>query len=373
MRVNKKVTILLICTNSDESGAPKHVESIINELHHFYNFCFVYGGQSGPMVKRLKKKKIKTIQIKELKSNIDLKSDLKSFLKLYKIVKLLKPSLIHCHSSKAGLISRFNSFITNTPCIYTCHGWSWRGLNIFKAFLAWFFEFIASFIPTSSYIFVSKATLKEGINKLGYRINNKSKVIYNGTPVKESSLVKKQKDDHINIIMVARIDISKDHKTLLKAFNLLPSKYKLSFVGKGSNSIKFIKEAELLAKDKFEDIKFIGITSNIDYFYKKSDVLVLSSFFESHPLSIIEAMSYGLGIVASNIPGINELIIHDFNGYLFSPKDEKNLSIFLQKISDIKIRQRFRENCLNMHKKVFTLKKMSQEINTQYKNIINKN
>ena len=178
------------------------------------------------------------------------------------------------------------------------------------------------------YIFVSN-NFKEGINKPVIELLIKE-VIYNGTPVKESSLVKQQKDDHINIIMVARIDISKDHKTLLKAFNLLPSKYKLSFVGKGSNSIKFIKEAELLAKDKFEDIKFIGITSNVDYFYKKSDVLVLSSFFESQPLSIIEAMSYGLGIVL-NIRGINELIIHDFNGYLFSPKDEKNLSIFYKK------------------------------------------
>ena len=42
--------------------------------------------------------------------------------------------------------------------------------------------------------------------------------------------------------MPAKVDRSKDHETLLKAFNILPSNYELVFLGEGTNSMEFKKK-----------------------------------------------------------------------------------------------------------------------------------
>jgi glycosyltransferase involved in cell wall biosynthesis len=59
---------------------------------------------------------------------------------------------------------------------------------------------------------------------------------------------------------------------------------------------------------------------------------VLSTNYEGHPLVILEAMTLGLPIVASNISSIPELITNGINGLLVNPKDPSGLAMALEKI-----------------------------------------
>lgn len=55
------------------------------------------------------------------------------------------------------------------------------------------------------------------------------------------------------------------------------------------------------------------------------DILVQPSYFEAQSISILEAMSYGLAILASNVGGIPSIVKNEFNGLLFSPGNKHEI------------------------------------------------
>jgi glycosyltransferase involved in cell wall biosynthesis len=67
---------------------------------------------------------------------------------------------------------------------------------------------------------------------------------------------------------------------------------------------------------------------------RKHDVLVLPSMTEGLPLVLIEAMSQGLPVVASNVGGVPEIVIHERTGLLVPPMDVGALYSAIERILD---------------------------------------
>ena len=61
---------------------------------------------------------------------------------------------------------------------------------------------------------------------------------------------------------------------------------------------------------------FLGTGQDITELLHKSDLFVLISDWEGLPLSILEAMRCGLPIIASDVGGVKEAVVHSENGYL---------------------------------------------------------
>ena len=89
-------------------------------------------------------------------------------------------------------------------------------------------------------------------------------------------------------------------------------------------------------------VKFLSIDNQVMFldmipieempdFYSSADILCLPSIHEGFPLSIVEALSSGLIIVASKTGGIPEVIKEDENGFLIKPKNIEELSLKLLK------------------------------------------
>ncbi len=66
-------------------------------------------------------------------------------------------------------------------------------------------------------------------------------------------------------------------------------------------------------------IDFIGHVENIKETYRAADVFVLPSYREGYPLSIQEAMSSGLPVIATDVPGCRECVTDYVNGILVPP------------------------------------------------------
>ena len=62
-------------------------------------------------------------------------------------------------------------------------------------------------------------------------------------------------------------------------------------------------------------VEFLG-AKNIKEVYKRSDFLILLSNYEALPLTIIEALTHGIPCVASDLGGVDELIVNKFNGLI---------------------------------------------------------
>lgn len=131
-----------------------------------------------------------------------------------------------------------------------------------------------------------------GINK------DKINLIPNGVKAKEYKKIKKIK----NILFVGRIIKEKGVFELCKAFVKLKKDFKditLTIVGDGPES-KFLSE--------FREINYVGKKNNIENYYKKSDLLILPTYFrEGLPNVVLEAMSFGVPVVSTPVGSLIDI------------------------------------------------------------------
>lgn len=166
---------------------------------------------------------------------------------------------------------------------------------------------------------------KELSRDLSILINRNVKTIYNPCFTGLKKRVTKKKNKHFSILNIGRLEMQKDHFTLLKAINLSKFKKKihLTIVGYGSNKVgleKFAKLNEINLKIFTKKEKLIN-------FYKKNDLFVFTSIYEGLPTVMVEAASYRLPIISSNFKsGSKEILNNGKGGFLFNKKNYKELS-----------------------------------------------
>jgi L-malate glycosyltransferase len=139
--------------------------------------------------------------------------------------------------------------------------------------------------------------------------------------------------------IVAALRPEKSIKTLIEAFACLRNQsHTLVIVGDGPG-----KEAlKALARrvGVFERTTFAATTADVLAWYRRIDVFVLPSINESFSNSLMEAMACGCAVVASNVGGNPELIVHGQNGLLFEPANVNSLACALESIlGDAVLRQ----------------------------------
>lgn len=129
----------------------------------------------------------------------------------------------------------------------------------------------------------------------------------------------------LSLLFVGRLSKEKGIDVLLKALVPLGG-YHLSIAGSGA-------EREFLEHQSKElgisnDISFLGNVQWGEPLFElmgKSDLLILPSYSEGLPLVILEAMSFGVPVIASNVGGIPEIVKNGENGYLFNAGDHQEL------------------------------------------------
>ena len=80
-----------------------------------------------------------------------------------------------------------------------------------------------------------------------------------------------------------------------------------------------------LAKESGVDrnIRFIGWIDDVNEIFSMIDLFVLPSLSESLPVSIIEAMSFGIPVVATDVGGVPEIVADGETGYIISSTDRE--------------------------------------------------
>ncbi len=125
------------------------------------------------------------------------------------------------------------------------------------------------------------------------------------------------------IFLPARLEEEKNHQSLIRAIATLPDVVCV-FAGEGSleKELRALSE-QLGVADR---VRFLGHRDDVPSLMAYADVFVLPSLSEGMPLSLLEAMAAGTPVVASNIPGINEVIDDQRTGLLVAPQDPDALA-----------------------------------------------
>ena len=165
---------------------------------------------------------------------------------------------------------------------------------------------------------------------------NKVKVVQNCVNVKDfcdrtdSALLKsilKNNEEKPIVLTVARLSKRKGNGYLIEAATMVPEAIFL-FAGDGTEWTNLENQAREL--NIAERVVFLGQRNDIPELLNACDLFVLPSLQEGLPLSILEAMAASKPVIASDIEGVNEIIINGQNGFLVPPA---NASALAEKIN----------------------------------------
>lgn len=134
-------------------------------------------------------------------------------------------------------------------------------------------------------------------------------------------------------LYLGEINQRKNVKFLVEFFSKHPE-YKLWIVGGGTG--KYYEDVQAQVKN-INNITMWGRTNNPDQFYKKADYLVSASCSEGLPMMVLEALSYGLPVILSDIPSHRETLINSLCGELYRLNDEQCLDKAILKVTNMNL------------------------------------
>jgi len=139
--------------------------------------------------------------------------------------------------------------------------------------------------------------------------------------------------DNVQLLLqVSSFQGAKDQPTLIRALQHLPETIKLMLAGDGYRK----EECTALAKELglSHRVLFLGIRMDIPQLLKTADIVVLSSKYEGLSLSSIEGMAAGKPFIASDVPGLTDIV--GGAGILFPFEDDRQLALEIKKLFDDK-------------------------------------
>ena len=362
MAFKNKKKILIVCSNSDISGAPFQVINLFNYFRKKFNVAMILGGKGEILSYASSTKNI--FLIKEMKSNINLYDDILSFIKLKNLIKIINPDLIHTHCSKASFLTRIIN-LRRRPLIYTIHGWGFS-LNhkVYITIIIFFIEYVLK-IFVNAFIFLNKIDIKKGSLFLGI---NKNKSYFINILLSKLK-IKKKKSKKLTITTIARYSYQKDYKTFFQSVNGLGCN--IQCIGHATNSKNIKNLAKKYCKDSYKDIKFLGNVHSISDFYNNTDIFVLTSLYEGMPACILEAMKIGLPIVSSNVGGIGQFITNNKNGYLLEPRNVIGFRKKIKKLlNNAGLRLKISVNNISKFKTQYSSKQVYSKTETIYRELL---
>lgn len=371
---NKKVCYVI--TLPDLGGAQSHVYEIMSGMKQYGYEAVLLVGKRGWLTEKADELGIKTYVIESMVREISPLKDLRAIYEIRSILLKEKPSLVHCHSSKAGIVGRIAARLCNIPNVFTAHGWAFTdGVQPEKRFLYRNIEKLVGYI-TDNIICVSEYDLDLGRKYLPAHAD-KMTAIHNCIPDVAPNLIrdweKDQKHDCLNCVVVARFTKQKRNIEILYIVRELLNagkNIKVTFVGDGSdfNKAKMVADELQLG----ESVVFLGARTDVAELLPKFDVFLLLSNWEGFPISIIEAMRAGLPVIASDVGGVKEAVQDGVNGYLVDA-DDINLMQILSRLAECYEDM----SCLGTqgrrsYLKYFTVRNMLENISYAYRNVLRK-
>ncbi len=248
-----------------------------------------------------------------------------------------------------------------------------KGMTNLLVKLGWKYSnlyYNAANLVTSPSIYTQKMLIKNNIK-------TKSIVIPNGISVPISTPKDlAQHERGKTCLYVGRISKEKNITILVEAFDLVHKKIpaaKLTIVGNGPDLKKITK---LVEKKNLQNI--ITLTGKIPYekllespLYRESTLFVTASTSENQPMSLLEAMSFGLPIVAVGKRGIPELINN--NGLLCKNGTPKELATHMITILENPKKAQAMSQAALRNAKKFTISHVATQFEKIYQDLMTKN
>ena len=178
--------------------------------------------------------------------------------------------------------------------------------------------------------------------------------------------------DNYVVGMVARMFPQKDHATFLRAAKIVVGQLKevrFLLVGDGPIFGRVRQMAQELGLS--QHVVFTGAQSKAADFIRAMDVIVLTSkTAEGHSNALIEAGMLGIPIIATNVPGNDELVENNATGLLVQPQNPVELAEKIMLMSHPRQRQQMGAKAERIFERRFSRQRMVESYQEIYEKLI---
>lgn len=362
--------IAYVITLPDLGGAQSHLYEVMVNIRGYGYKPFLITGRKGWLTEKINTMGIDCYIVPDLIRPISPIHDGKAVKQIKEILQQEQPVLVHCHSSKAGIIGRIAAHICHISTVFTAHGWAFTdGVNPLKRKIYAFIENLVGYW-TDRIICVSEYDRRLGMSYLSAH-KGKMLTIHNciqDLPDCVRDWKKNPVGEVIKIIVVARFSPPKKNIQILHLLReMLDKGLKLSvtFVGDGPQLALAKKEARKLKLEN--EAVFLGSRTDVCNLMPEFDLFLLLSNWEGFPISILEAMRAGLPVIASDVGGVNEAVTEK-TGIVIKNDGEliKIIKIF---VSEKRMFEDLGVSGRNLYLNQFTSQVMMRQINDVYREV----
>jgi glycosyltransferase involved in cell wall biosynthesis len=331
MKMNEQ-KILIIITLFSIGGATETVVSLATGLKkRGYNVDIVTGRalkDEGDMFTEAEKLGLNVIIVEELVRDINLLNDFKALLKLLKIIKNGKYSIIHTHSSKAGVLGRFAAWIANAPVIlHTIHGLPYHNYQaraLTKSYIL--IEKICAMI-SSKIISVTYAIVRNCVSN-GISTQEKFVVIRSGLELENYKVNlncrKEMREKYgfnkqdIVAAVISRIAPLKGHEYIIelaKKTKINDLRIKYFLIGDGESGLAI---RSMIKENSLENsVKCCGMVSpdEIPNMISAADFIIHPSLREGLARVLFQSIIMNKKVITFDLDGVDEVIVDGISGY----------------------------------------------------------
>ncbi|OXI18054.1 glycosyltransferase [Burkholderia sp. AU15512] len=249
----------------------------------------------------------------DMAREVSVKQDLRSVRALARSLRDCKPTAIHLHSSKAGVLGRIAARIAapNAKVLYSPHGLSFlrRDVSRMKQYAYLSFERIAAHIG-GTIVACSGSELAE----IRGKVRAKSTVLVeNGVDVAEIPPRRMRDDRKVVIGMSGRASYQKNHQAFVRLADMLHDA-DVEFLWIGGNAAEIPDPGQrgaIVCSGWIPRARALALTAELD-------IYVQTSRWEGMPVALIEAQVAGIPAVVTDVVGNRDVVIHGVTGYVAS-------------------------------------------------------
>ena len=365
---NSKIKILLVTSRADHGGGPKHISLLLKYLVDEFDFYIAcpkdepYFNIFSDLVGQGK-----IIQIPHRAFTF---TDL---TRLNYVIKKNNINIVHSHGKGAGVYGRLLSRKSKIKCIHTFHGIHIGQYNFISKFLYLRFEkYLSKF--TNKFITVSESEKNEVIS-LNISGLNKISLISNGVEIPgkkvNAGVLSKER---LKLVTISRFDFAKNSEFIISIFNEIKkkemlNKFEMQFIGDGPEleKIKHLSEQNGLSYN----FKFTGFVNSTAEHLVDSFCYISTSRWEGLPIGIMEAMSVGLPVIATNVSGNRDLVEHSVNGFLYdSDKPGEAANYIIELAGNIEKWKQYSANAISKIEENYSAEVMAEKTKQLYLNTL---
>ncbi|MBW6516385.1 MAG: glycosyltransferase family 4 protein [Candidatus Cloacimonetes bacterium] len=273
------------------------------------------------------------IYVKKMSRELRFLQDWHAFIDIFRIIKKIKPDIVHTHTAKAGMLGRSAAILLRVPIIiHTFHG------NVFREYFGKLKTCLFIFIERALAHFTTKiiAISQQQKNELiAYKIASEKKIAVINLGFQLDSVIPSTRDrnkfrsrynipaDGVLIGIVGRLVPVKNHQLFLEIAHELLQKRDIYFAIIGDGELRESLEEEIKKRNIAHRVLITGFIEDLKPVYSDLDLVLLTSNNEGTPVAVIEAMACQKIVMSTKVGGVEDLIIHGVNGFIFPPKEKE--------------------------------------------------